>query len=211
MVQIYTCGHRKDEPTCMTPRDFHRCAQDMLTTLRYPSWLPIPSILEGEPGKVMYADRVFPIKLRTRGVRHCLMSIATAIMLIVAASIDNTAPLSILIRDVDDSPPPTSPSPRPEPMADPTDDDTTPPSSLIGDVHDSPPPTSPSPRPEPMADPTGDDARPSSLIEIRVDVVSIVESIEDDGDSSVPTLLPHPETTELPDHFPRHRDVDLAR
>jgi len=31
-----------------------------------------------------------------------------------------------------------------------------------------------------MADPTDDDARPSSLIEDRVDVVSIEESIEDD-------------------------------
>ena len=96
-------------------------------------------------------------------------------------------------------------------MADPTDDDTTPPPSLIRDVHDSPPPASPSPRPEPMADPADDDARPSSLIEDRVDVVSIVESIEDGGDSSVATLLPHPETAELPDHFPRHGDVDLAR
>ena len=96
-------------------------------------------------------------------------------------------------------------------MADPTDDDTTPPPSLTGDAHDSPPPASPSPRPDPMADPTDDDARPSSLIEDRVDVVSIVEIIEDDGDSSVATLLPHPETTELPDHFPRHGDVNLAR
>ena len=44
-----------------------------------------------------------------------------------------------------------------------------------------------------MGDATDDTTPPASLR-------------EDDGDSSTATLLPHPETTELPDHFPRSGD-----
>ncbi len=92
MVQIYTCCHAKDEPTCMTPHEFHACALGMLTTQttqrQYPTWLPIPSILVEEPGKVMYGDHAFSIQVRERDVADCLVSIAAKIMHIVAASID---------------------------------------------------------------------------------------------------------------------------
>jgi len=89
MVQIYTCCHPKDEPTCMTPHEFHACALDMLTTQRpYPTWLPIPSILVEEPGKVMYGDHAFSIQVRELEVADCLVSIATKVMHIIAASVD---------------------------------------------------------------------------------------------------------------------------
>ena len=62
----------------------------------------------------------------------------------------------------------------------------------------SPPPRFSDPTPPPMGDPVDDTTPPTSLR-------------EDDDASPAAKLSPHPETTELPDHFPRHGDVNLAR
>ncbi|KAK3234103.1 hypothetical protein CYMTET_55640 [Cymbomonas tetramitiformis] len=227
MVHIYTCCHAKDEPTCMTPHEFHACALEMLTTQRrYPTWLPIPSILVEEPGKVMYGDHAFSIQVREREVADCLVSIAAKIMHIVAASID----ASNLARLGHDSPLPASPSPLPEPMGDPNDDTTPPPSpSLregesdsssmmevdaepqVADLfmshndaklarlgHDFPLPASPSPLPEPMGDPN-DDTTPPPSPSLR------------EGESDSSSIMEVDAEPQVADLFMSHNDAKLAR
>ena len=73
----------------MTPRDFHRCVEDMqLVQRRYPTWLPIPPILALEPGKVVYGDHVFYIKVSADvDFQRSLHSIAKKIMNIVRRGI----------------------------------------------------------------------------------------------------------------------------